>query len=100
MTKKEITEDEYFNIAGDLGGSIDDAIEHLKRLKDEGFNRLKAEYIHTDGDISAYAIYPQKIRLETDEEEANRISFENKLDESYKLERLKQYEALKKEFGE
>jgi hypothetical protein len=63
---------------------------------------IKTAYISLEKDVSMYSDHERPVlqvtwqRPETDEEERSREAREN----THKAERRRQYEALKKEFGE
>ena len=75
----------------DFEGSIDNVISMLQEYKTEGWTDIVCEY---HGDYKEQ--YVSRQRLETDKEYNARI----KLEEKFKETRRKQYEDLKKEFGD
>ncbi len=75
----------------DIEGSIDEAIIMLQKYKDEGWTEIDTEYY---GDYSYYFL--RKHRLETDQEYTIRM----KRVEDQKQARRREYEKLKKEFGD
>ena len=75
----------------DFEDSIDNVISMLQKYKEEGWIDIVADWY---GEYKSYNV--SKKRLETDHEYETRI----KSEEDLKQNRRKQYEALKKEFGE
>lgn len=73
-------------------GSIDSVISVLQTLKEKGWEKIDYEYEYYDGG-KEYYVY--RTRLETDEEYAKRMG----LEADRKNQRRKQYEQLRKEFG-
>lgn len=93
----KIKEYRYLNVhIGDFEGSIDDAIKHLERLKEEGWTRLEEDFNYENRDpiLRAYVERP-----ETDLEFKARVKKEEMRKASMMEMRLKQYEELRKEFG-
>jgi hypothetical protein len=88
--RKLIKEKEYY--CGSLDGPIDEIISDLQKCKEGGWEGITYEYDYDN--TKEYYVY--KTRLETDEEYNLRMSEE----ESWKEYRRRQYEKLKKEFGE
>lgn len=79
----------------ELEGTIDEMIAKLKELKEDKWELIDGDYF---GDSYAYTLI--KHRPETYEEYSNRIQSE-RMDEQRRLEhRRKQYEELRKEFGD
>ena len=85
MTKKQIRQVE----PAFLEGNIDDMISQLQDWKNDGW-----EGVDDDIFIELY-----KNRLETDEEYNHRMSNEKLMEERAEAQRRKQYEQLKREFG-
>ena len=75
----------------DFEDSIDNVISMLQKYKEEGWIDIVSNWY---GEYKTYDV--SKKRLETDYEYKSRIEHE----ENLKQNRRKQYEALKKEFGE
>ena len=93
MTKKQIRETKRIDLS-DLEGKIDDMISQLQDWKNDGWEGLEIYY---DYDNTSYHLY--KDRLETDEEYNHRMSNEKLMKERAEAQRRKQYEQLKREFG-
>lgn len=74
-------------------GSIDSLISTLQILKEKGWEKIDYEYEYYDGGREYYAY---RTRFETDEEYAKRMG----LEADSKNQRRKQYEQLRKEFGD
>lgn len=89
MTKKQIKETKKIFLS-EFEGKIDDMISQLQEWKNEGWEGLDSDCRY---DLTFYELY--KHRLETDQEYRMRMYQE----ELYKENRRKQYEELKKEFG-
>lgn len=90
MTKKTIKDTLSVSLS-ELEGNLDDVISQLQTWKEEGWEGLDVDYYY---ESTTYNLY--KSRLETDAEYQRRIQQE----EHYKENRRKQYEQLKKEFGD
>ena len=75
----------------DIEGSIDEAIIMLQKYKDQGWTEIDKGYY---GEYSYY--FMRKYRLETDHE----LTIRMKMAEDQKEARRREYEKLKKEFGE
>ena len=88
MERKKILEKSW---SIDFEGSIDEAISMLLNKKQEGWTDIGTKYTR---DYVEYFCY--KYRPETDDEYNARL----KAIEDQKNNRRKQYEELKKEFGE
>ena len=81
-------------IGSNFYGSLDSLISALQTLKEKGWEKIDYEYHYGyDGEEKVY--YVCRTRLETDEEYAKRM----KIEENNKEYRRKQYEQLRKEFG-
>ncbi len=95
MTAERITikESKDFCYYGEFYGSIDKIISTLQRCKEQGWEGIDYDYDYGNGGKDYY-VY--KTRLENDEEYEKRV----KQEEQQKENRRKQYEQLKKEFGE
>lgn len=93
MTKKQIRETEtiYFS---DLEGTFEEVMTKLQNWKNEGWEGLECNY-HYEG--TYYVLY--RNRLETDEEYNLRMFQEQRAKERAEAKRRKQYEQLKREFG-
>lgn len=79
----------------ELEGPIDEMIAKLQDLREEGWELVDGDYF---GDSYAYTLI--KYRPETFDEYSNRVQSE-RIDEQKRLEhRRKQYEELRKEFGD
>lgn len=93
MTKEkiQIKEKKDFYWYGEIDGKIDDIISTLQKCKEDGWEGI--DYDYYDGGREYY-VY--RTRIETDEEYEKRVGVE----EQWKENRRKQYEQLKKEFGE
>ena len=87
LTKKEIKETKTIYLS-DFEGKIDDMISQLQDWKNDGWE------IDDDIFIELY-----KNRLETDEEYNLRMFQEQRAKERAEAQRRKQYEQLKREFG-
>jgi hypothetical protein len=85
-----IKEKKDFYWYGEFDGSIDKLIFILQKCKEEGWEYIDYDY---SGGEKEYYLY--KTRLETDEEYEKRMKHE----EQQKENRRKQFEQLKKEFG-
>ena len=92
MERREIRKNGY---SLDFEGPLDDIINILLKAKEEGWNGIEQKYYRGDRE---YIVYQS--RLETDEEYNSRIEKIQKMEERAKEERRKEYEQLKKEFGE
>ena len=77
-----------------LEGNIDDMISQLQDWKNEGWEGLDSDYVY---DVNCYKLY--RNRLETDEEYKIRMFQEQRAKERAEAQRRKQYEELKREFG-
>ena len=77
-------------IGSNFYGSLDSLISALQTLKEKGWEEIDYEYY---GEEKEYYVY--RTRLETDEEYTKRM----KIEEKNKAYRRKQYEQLRKEFG-
>lgn len=89
-----IVANEHYDIVSYLEGSIDSAIEFLQRLKSEGWTNLDCE----SGYDRCGVLRPQKQRLETDEEQIERIKRCELSRKTQEENERKQYEILKKKF--
>ena len=90
MTKKQIKQIEYCF----LEGNIDNMISQLQDWKNEGWEGLEVDYFYEN---TSYHLH--KDRLETDEEYNLRMFQEQRAKERAEAQRRKQYEQLKREFG-
>lgn len=93
MTKKQIRETESIYLS-DLEGTFEEVMTKLQNWKNEGWEGLECNYHY---ESSYYELY--RNRLETDEEYNERMSQEQLMKERAEAQRRKQYEQLKKEFG-
>lgn len=93
MTKKLIRETKTIYLS-DFEGKIDDMISQLQDWKNDEWEGLDSDYGY---EISCYELY--RNRLETDEEYNERMSQEKLIKERDEAKRRKQYEQLRKEFG-
>ena len=93
MTKKQIRKTKTIYLS-DFEGKIDDMISQLQDWKNEGWEGLDSDYVY---DVNCYELY--RNRLETDEEYNERMSQEKLIKERDEAKRRKQYEQLRKEFG-
>lgn len=93
MTKKQIRKTKTIYLS-EFEGKIDDMISQLQDWKNEGWEGLDSDY---DCDVKYYELY--KHRLETDEEYNLRMFQEQRAKEHAEAQRRKQYEELRKEFG-
>jgi hypothetical protein len=93
MTKKQIRETKRIDLS-DLEGKIDDMISQLQDWKNDGWEGLECDYYY---ESTVYELY--KHRLETDEQYNLRMSHEKLMKERAEAQRRKQYEQLKREFG-
>ena len=93
MERKEIRKNGY---SLDFEGPLDDIINMLLKAKEEGWNGIDQKY--DGGEYLEYIVYQS--RLETDEEYNSRTEKIQKMEERAKVERRKEYERLKKEFGD
>lgn len=93
MTKKLTRETKTIYLS-DFEGKIDDMISQLQDWKNDGWEGLDSDYGY---EISCYELY--RNRLETDAEYNLRMHQEQLIKERAKAQRRKQYEQLRKEFG-
>jgi transposase len=104
MTINKIKVKETSKYYGDFEGSLESIISQLQSELDEGWEGIETEYERDYGDCHDHEVYYlYKHRPETDKEYDKRM----KLLEKEKTEKLKakerrrkEYEKLKKEFGD
>jgi hypothetical protein len=77
--------------------SIKEAIDMLQKYADEGWTDIEEKFYHYT-DHSDYCLI--NLRPETDEEYESRLKIIEQSEEIAKEQRRKQYEELKKEFGD
>lgn len=93
MTKKQIRETKTIYLS-DLEGTFEEVMTKLQNWKNEGWEGLECDYCY---ESTSYELY--RNRLETDEEYNHRMSNEKLMKERDEAQRRKQYEQLKREFG-
>lgn len=93
MTKKQIRETKRIDLS-DFEAKIDDMISQLQDWKNDGWEGLECDYHY---ESTFYELY--KHRLETDGEYNLRMCHEKLMKERAEAQRRKQYEQLKREFG-
>ena len=89
---------------GDFEGSLESIISSLQSELDDGWEGIETEYERDYGDCHDHEVpYLYKHRPETDKEYAKRMKLlEKEKEEELKAKerRRKEYEKLKKEFGD
>jgi hypothetical protein len=95
MTKKQIRETETIYLS-DLEGTLEEVMTKLQDWKNEGWEGLEWSCDY-QFDSTYYELY--RNRLETDREYNLRMSNEKLMEERAEAHRRKQYEELRKEFG-
>lgn len=93
MTKKQIRETKTIHLS-ELEGTLEEVMSKIQDWKNEGWEGLECDYQY---ESTYYELY--KNRLETDEEYNLRMFQEQRAKERAEAQRRKQYEQLKREFG-
>lgn len=97
MNKIKVLEEQEI----DLAGSLESAISTLQTYKEEGWESIEITKTSYPYDQSEYPVcIISKYRPETDKEYKKRIKDKNLTQEAQKKKDLKEYERLKKKFGE